>query len=123
MSRNPEKLDVFRLADELVIELYQATRTFPIEERYGLSAQLRRAAVSTASNIVEGCARRSTAEYLHFLNIAAGSAFEARYLTDASFRLGYLKHTQYEALMPQQTRLAKSIIRLIASLEPSTPKA
>ncbi|PYR56709.1 MAG: hypothetical protein DMF85_15705 [Acidobacteria bacterium] len=82
-------------------------------------AQLRRAAVSVPSNIVEGCARRSTAEYVNFLNIATGSVFEARYLVDVSFRLGYLPEKPHGDLMRRYTHLAKSLIRLIESLDVS----
>jgi four helix bundle protein len=73
------------------VRIYRCTHEFPREEIYGLRAQLRRAAVSTAANIVEGCARRSEREYLNFLNMSAGSASEARYLIDLSHRLGFLK--------------------------------
>ena len=90
MSRDPLKLRVFILADDLVLSVYRATKYFPTEERYGLQSQLRRAAVSTATNIVEGCARRTTREYLQFLNIATGSSAEARYLIDVAFRLNLM---------------------------------
>src|SRR5215475_8509594 len=82
---------VFNLADDLVLEVYKITKGFPAEERYGIQSQLRRAALSTAVNIVEGSARRTTREYATFINVAVGSAAESRYLVDVSIRLGYLK--------------------------------
>jgi four helix bundle protein len=90
MSRNPRNLRVFVAADTLVLEVYQATVAFPATERYGLRLQLRRAAVSVATNIVEGSARLSTGEYLQFLNVAAGSAAEAAYLSELACRLAFL---------------------------------
>jgi four helix bundle protein len=70
MSRDHRKLRVFASGDELVLEIYQATQRFPRSEQFGLQAQLRRAAISVATNIVEGSARRSAREYGNFLNIA-----------------------------------------------------
>jgi four helix bundle protein len=98
MARDPRKLRVFAVADALVIDVYRVTAAFPSEHRYELCSQLRRAAISTAANIVEGCARRTSREYVHSLNIATGSAAEAEYLLDVAFRLG-LVPTETHALM------------------------
>src|SRR5690348_10574587 len=91
MARDPRKLRVFQHADALIDQVYRATSTFPSEERYVLQAQLRRATLSTATNIVEGCARMGEGEYVNFLNIANGSCAEARYLATVAARLGFLR--------------------------------
>ena len=77
------------MADEVVLLIYRATREFPKEEMDGLASQMRRAAVSVPSNIVEGCARESQAEYLRFLEIAFGSLKELHDQRGLSKRLGY----------------------------------
>ena len=88
--RDHTKLRAFELADDVAVLVYKATQTFPREELYGLTSQMRRAAVSVASNIVEGCARESRTEYLRFLEIAFGSLRELHYQVGLSIRLGYL---------------------------------
>ena len=70
--RDHTKLRAFELADEVALLVYKVTAGFPKEEVYGLTSQMRRAAVSVPSNIVEGCVRDSQADYLRFLNIASG---------------------------------------------------
>ena len=77
--RDHTKLRAFELADALVLQIYKLTRGFPKEEQHGLTAQMRRAVVSAASNIVEGCARHTEGDYLHFLDVAYASSLELQY--------------------------------------------
>ena len=118
MSRDHRKLRVFVLADNLVARIYEISQQFPPTERFGLQIQLRRAAVSAACNIVEGSARRTTSEYLNFLNIAAGSASEARYLVDLSCRLGFLDDNAGRAITTGYSELCARLQALIRSLSP-----
>jgi four helix bundle protein len=123
MSRAPSKLKVFQLADELVVEVYRATRGFPVEERYGLQAQLRRAAVSVPTNIVEGCARNSERDYLHFVDMAIASASEVRYLVGLSARLGILQKADQDRLVRRYDILIRSVQKLLSVLRKSKPGA
>jgi four helix bundle protein len=109
-------LRVFQLADELVLDVYRETQKLPMEERFGLQSQFRRAAVSVAANIVEGCPRSTTNDYVHFVTIALGSANEARYLIELSIRLNYLKKAETEALVTRYTELIASLANLIRAL-------
>jgi len=88
--RDHTKLIAFELADEMALLTYMVTKFFPKEEIYGLTSQMRRAAVSVPSNIVEGCARESQIEYLRFLEIAYGSLKELHYQFSLASRLGYV---------------------------------
>ena len=117
MSRDHRKLNVFHQADELIIAVYAETASFPSEERFGLCSQIRRASVSVATNIVEGCARRYTREYLQFMNVATGSAAETLYLLDLSGRLGFLKTTTSTLLREKYTHLLRGLKKLLNSLE------
>ena len=117
MSRDHTKLRAFQLADALVIDIYNQTRGFPPEERYGLQSQIRRSAVSIAADIVEGSARRGDREYVNFCNVACASAFETRYLLDLSCRLGMLSTAVHKLLEPRMTHLCKSLVRLVLALE------
>ena len=77
--RNHRTLAAFKLADELALAVYASTGAFPKSELFGLVSQMRRSAVSVPSNLAEGCARHSEAEFVHYLHIALGSARELEY--------------------------------------------
>ena len=115
MSRDHRKLRVFHLADRVVIDIYRVSGAFPPEERYGLVAQLRRASVSTAVNIVEGSARLPEGEYVQFLNIALGSASEVRSLLELSTRLGYLQGQGVADISDRSDELVRSLKNLVGS--------
>lgn len=117
--RDHAKLRAFELADELVIAFYKATQAFPREEMFGLTSQLRWSAVSIASNIVEGCARHSEADYRHFLDMAYGSSREVECQVGLSHRLGLLDATAHEHLLGRATETAKVLNGLVRSLRNS----
>jgi four helix bundle protein len=111
--RDHRKLDVFHLADALVVLVYNATRAFPREEMFGLTAQMRRCAVSIPANIVEGCARRSDRDYSRFLEIAFGSLRELGYFIDLAGRLEYVTSHVAGELRITQGRTAAALASLI----------
>src|SRR5262245_47689829 len=97
-NRDFRELKIWQRAHELVRGVYSATSAFPNEERFGLTRQIRRAAVSTAANIVEGSKRRSKEDFTHFLNMAQGSNEEVQYFLLLSKDLGFLKGSALDNL-------------------------
>ncbi len=108
-----KELIVFNKADELAFNIYKITESFPKNETFGLTFQIRKAALSIPTNIVEGYARRSKKELAQFINISLGSLAETEYLLEFSKRLGYLKTdtSQIEALMNEVGKLLWSFYR------------
>ncbi len=120
--RDYTKIDAWKLADDLTVAIYEATRTFPREEIYGLTSQLRRAAYSVPANIVEGSSRESKRDYLHFLYIARGSLSEAQYFVQLAGRLGYFSTEQAEALHGRTKQTFGSLHGLIQAVEKGAGK-
>lgn len=114
--RNYRNLKAFELADELVLTVYRVTQNFPKAELFGLTSQLRRAAVSVPSNIVEGASRDTEAEFLRFLDMAYGSAAELDYQISLAHRLEYLEEPLYRDLRTKSSETAKVLNGLIRSL-------
>jgi len=109
-----EDLTAWQKAHALVLGVYQTTKTFPKDELYGLSSQLRRAAVSVPSNIAEGFSRMGIKDKMRFYNIAEASCEEVRYQLLLSEELGYTR----SSLLQEQAKETKRIIRgLIKSIQ------
>jgi four helix bundle protein len=115
--RSYRDLIVWQHAVDLVESVYQATERFPRHEIYGLSAQLRRAAVSVPSNIAEGHGRRGPREYLHHLSIANGSLMEVETQIVIARRLGYLPEELEAALQQQTAEVGRTTAGLIRALK------
>jgi len=121
--RDHTKLTAFLKADELVLEVYRITRGFPAEEIYGLKSQIRRAAVSVPSNIVEGCSRDGEKEFVRFLDIAFGSLRELSYQLSLSHRLDYIPLPDYQSIAPLLTETEKILAALIRKIRSSQSQA
>ena len=102
-----QKLEVWKLADELAFRVYKATKNFPKEEIYGITSQVRRAALSVPTNIVEGYSRKGDKELARFVNISLGSLAETKYLIYFSKRLDYFEKNVYSELKSGYEKLGK----------------
>jgi four helix bundle protein len=112
--RDHTQLIAFQAADAVVAAVCELVRTLPLHERYALGLQLRRASLSAASNIVEGCARETAADFAHFLTIAYASARETQYQIEVALRLGYVQPQNEAALRDAAARSSQLLNRLLA---------
>ena len=110
-------LEVWKKSIDWVERIYLASKTFPQEERFGLTSQLRRAAVSIPSNIAEGAARSGTGEFLQFLSVASGSLAEAETQVMIANRLGMLEKSEMDSLLSQAEEISKMLGGLKRSLQ------
>ncbi len=115
--KDVEEMDVFKLAHELAVQVYRLTATFPREEIYGLTSQMRKAATSVPSNIMEGANRDSRADYRRFVGISRGSAGEIRYHVLLAMDLEYLSRAGGERLRSQYLRVIQMLTKLAKSLQ------
>ncbi len=116
-GKNYRDLLVWQKAMDLVEDVYRVTKPFPREEIYGLTAQLRRAAVSIPSNIAEGQGRRSDREFLNFLSIAHASLREVETQILIAQRLKYVNEDKKSELFEQTSEVGRLLNGLMRSLE------
>lgn len=116
--RNFRELHVWSQAHRFTLSLYAMTRSFPREEFYGLTRQMRRAAASIPTNIAEGCGRRTDMDFTHFLDISLGSANEVEYQLLLSKDLGYLQGEDFAVLNKDLAETQKMLIAFIHKLRP-----
>lgn len=112
-----KNLDVWLRSLDFVTTVYSLTKDFPREELYGLTNQIRRAAVSIPSNIAEGAARQSKKEFIQFLYIALGSSVEVDTQIRISLNLGYIDHSSFERTEKELNDIGKMINGLITYLK------
>ena len=120
MSGTYVDLEVGQAAMELAIQVYRLTQDFPREEMYGLTSQLRRAAVSVPSNIAEGKGRSSDRELIQFLCHSRGSLFEIETQLAIGERLGYGKREEYGSVRNETARVGRMLNGLIRSMRRSS---
>ena len=120
MTTSFRDLDVWREAMLLVEDVYALTKAFPREELFGLTSQLRRAAVSVPSNIGEGCRRKRRKAHLNHLDIALGSQGEVEVQLELARRLGLCPRAKYEEVAGRAERVGKMLNGLIRSLQPAS---
>ncbi len=117
MLKNYKELKVWQKSYQFCLDIYKLTKRFSKEERYGLTSQIRRSAVSVPSNIAEGYGRKSTPEYLRFLYIAYGSNCELETQLLLTGDLGYIKSDKFKEIQKDLAEVERMLKALIKSLE------
>jgi four helix bundle protein len=115
--RDYTKIRAWGMADDLTVRIYQVSKSFPREELYAFTSQLRRAAYSVPANIAEGASRSSKRDYLHFLYIARGSLHEAHYFIHLARRLDYLNDGTASVLRSDAENASCVLTGLIRAVE------
>ena len=111
-----EDLDVFKLSHSLALEIFEITKSFPEEEKFGLISQMRRAAYSIPMNPMEGANRLGSKEYRQFVGIARGSAGEMKYQLLLVKDLRYVSEDQYCSLLANYERISQMLAQLSKTL-------
>ena len=117
MPRNIKKYEVFQLAHQMVLKIYETTKDFPPEERYGLTSQLRRSAYSVPMNLIEGGAKLGESEFRRFVDIEIGSCAEVEYQLELCHDLKYLSDQDFTDLSENYQSIGKMLNRLMQTLK------
>ncbi len=117
IMKKVEDLDVFKLSHSLALEIYEITKAFPEEEKFGLISQMRRAAYSIPMNLMEGAHRLSSREYRQFVGIARGSTGEMKYQLLLMKDLRYVSEDRYCSLLEKYERVSQMLTKLSKTLE------
>ena len=115
LKLNHQKLDIYEVSKQFVLECYRLTKTLPTEEKFGMITQIRRAALSVHLNIAEGSSRKSEAERKRYYEIARGSVVEIHAALDIAIELAYLEGLKTESLGDSMIRCFKMLTGLIES--------
>lgn len=113
-------LEVWKLAHKMTLGIYSATRSFPVDERFGLTSQLRRSAASIGANLAEGCGRGGDKDFARFVQIAIGSASEVEYHLLLASDLGYLDSNLHHDLSASASQAKRMLIALLKRLRPNS---
>lgn len=114
--KNFHDIKVWHRAHDFVLKIYKVTETFPREETYGLTSQIRRSAASVPTNIAEGCGRNTDAELGRFMEIASGSASELDYQFLLAMDIGLLARDRYKGLLTELTEIRKMLTTFIKTV-------
>lgn len=117
LTKTHKDLDVWKYSIDLVVEVYQLLKKFPDDEKFGIISQMKRCAVSIASNIAEGAARSSVKEFSHFLTISLGSVAELETQIIISKRLDFISDDNSKILLKNLTTIRKMLLGLKKSLK------
>ena len=115
--RDFHKLGIWQRSHQLTLDVYKVSKSFPKDELFGLTSQIRRAASSIPTNIAEGCGRASNKDYAHFLQIAIGSASEVEYELLLAHDLEYINEEAFNTLTSETIAIRKMIIKYQSELK------
>lgn len=118
--RDFHKLIIWQRSHQLTLAVYRISKSFPKEEIFGLTSQMRRAVSSIPTNIAEGCGRASNKDFAHFLQIAIGSATEVEYQLLLAHDINYINDDDYQALTEETVVVRKMIIKYQSELKSSS---